>query len=320
MRKFKIIIKIVVCAILLSCLAACYRFSPPVNILQTEHSIAKGDLYAQFFGTSTVYISDGYHSIMVDGFFTRQSYFKTLLTRMKSNKKMIEASLKRADINNIDLLLVSHSHFDHALDSQATAMATDALVMGSKATLSLSPKAKSSLIDTAASVTRGDFQVSFYETIHIEKNALMRCLESFVLWSTGGSRFKDKAEVYSFYIRHPKANILIVPSAGLPADLVLPDNTDVVFLGIGLLGNQSAQYIRDYWQRAVIDTGAKSVILIHWDNFFRPLTHPIQPTPSIVDDVDRTLQLLTHLASQTQKTNTPVNLWLPPAFDRFLLH
>ena len=46
---------------------------------------------------------------------------------------------------------------------------------------------------------------------------------------------------------------------------------DVAYLGVGQLGIQSDDYIETYWRETVRATGARRVVLIHWDDFFRPL-------------------------------------------------
>jgi L-ascorbate metabolism protein UlaG (beta-lactamase superfamily) len=45
----------------------------------------------------------------------------------------------------------------------------------------------------------------------------------------------------------------------------------VVYLGTGGLSARDAAYQANYWQEIVRTVGAKRVIPIHWDNFFRPL-------------------------------------------------
>ena len=45
---------------------------------------------------------------------------------------------------------------------------------------------------------------------------------------------------------------------------------DVAYLGAGQLGAQSEDYITEYWSQTVRTVGARRVVLIHWDDFFRP--------------------------------------------------
>lgn len=301
-------------------LMGCSNILPESEFLPPASEQTKGKLYAQFFGASTISITDGNHSIMIDGFFTRQGYLKTVITRMKSNKETVQATLSKAEIERIDALLVSHSHYDHALDSENTALITGAVLMGSERTIDLSPKSKSKKINVDEILLIGDFKISFYETPHVNKGNFLKNAEKLLLWSTGGSRFQEKAEVYSFFLQHPKGNTLIIPSSGFPSGIKLPVKADTVFLSIGLLSNQSLAYIEDYWQYAVVETCAKRVIPIHWDNFSKPLKKAIATSPAFIDDINKTITILKKLAIHSKCTNSAVEISFPPAFDSFLIN
>jgi L-ascorbate metabolism protein UlaG (beta-lactamase superfamily) len=44
--------------------------------------------------------------------------------------------------------------------------------------------------------------------------------------------------------------------------------------------------------------GARRVVLIHWDDFFRPLSEPLRALPYAGDDLDITMRVLSRLAEQ----------------------
>jgi hypothetical protein len=56
-------------------------------------------------------------------------------------------------------------------------------------------------------------------------------------------------------------------SAGFVAGALAGQQADVVYLGVGQLGVQSAEYIRTYWRETVRAVGARRVVLIHRDDF-----------------------------------------------------
>jgi L-ascorbate metabolism protein UlaG (beta-lactamase superfamily) len=89
---------------------------------------------------------------------------------------------------------------------------------------------------------------------------------------------------------------LIQGSAGFVPGALTGRQAEVVYLGVGQLGVQSEQYIVDYWTEVVRAVGARRVVLIHWDNFFRPLTQQLQALPYAVDDLDVTMGVLSRLA------------------------
>jgi hypothetical protein len=69
-----------------------------------------------------------------------------------------------------------------------------------------------------------------------------------------------------------------------------------VYLGVGQLGVQSEEYIAAYWAETVTAVGARSVVLLHWDDFFRPLERPLRALPYVGDDLDATMRALVPLA------------------------
>lgn len=86
---------------------------------------------------------------------------------------------------------------------------------------------------------------------------------------------------------------------------------EVAYLGVGQLGVQPQRYIEQYWDETVRAVGARRVVLIHWDDFFRPLTEPLRALPYAGDDLDVTMRVLTTLAGRDG-----VSLHLPSLWQR----
>jgi hypothetical protein len=81
-------------------------------------------------------------------------------------------------------------------------------------------------------------------------------------------------EAWSTLVHHRPADrrLLIQGSAGFIAGTLAGRNADVVYLGVGRLGLEPERYLVDYWSETVGAVGARRVVLIHWDDFFRPLS------------------------------------------------
>lgn len=43
---------------------------------------------------------------------------------------------------------------------------------------------------------------------------------------------------------------------------------------------------------------ARRVVLVHWDDFFRPLSKPMRAFPYAADDLDMSIRILDELAAQ----------------------
>jgi hypothetical protein len=79
-----------------------------------------------------------------------------------------------------------------------------------------------------------------------------------------------------------------------------------VYLGVGQLGLRDDAFRDRYWSEVVTAVGARRVVPIHWDNFFRPLTPTVPPIPWPFDKHRRTMAWLTRACAASS-----VDLALP---------
>jgi hypothetical protein len=118
-------------------------------------------------------------------------------------------------------------------------------------------------------------------------------------------------EAWSTLVHHRPSGrrLLIQGSAGFAAGALGGRRAEVAYLGVGQLGVQPERYIRQYWNETVRTVGARLVVLIHWDDFFRPLTKPVRALPYAGDDLDVTMRVLTALAERDGVTVHLPSLW-----------
>jgi L-ascorbate metabolism protein UlaG (beta-lactamase superfamily) len=107
-------------------------------------------------------------------------------------------------------------------------------------------------------------------------------------------------EAWSTFVCHRPSGrrLLIQGSVGFVKDALTGHRTDVVYLGVGQLGLQPESYVVDYCTETVRTVGARRVVLVHWDDFFRPLSKPLQAFPYAADDLDATMGILARLAAE----------------------
>lgn len=274
----------------------------PLARMQCVEASAPTDtgLSAQWFGVSTLLIRDKETSIMIDGFFSRPDRTKILFSRIGPAEDVIRDTLRVGGVAELDALFVSHSHYDHALDAPFVAKETGALLFGSESTLNVVRAAGMTSeqlhpLRHAERVKIGKFEIQSYRTPHAPTIFRGAIDESF----DEPARFYDYklGANYSFLLRHPKGSILVIPTAGSRKDMLKGVEADIVFLAIGALGKQQHEQITAYWNEAVVKTGAKLVIPVHWDDFTRPFAEPLRPFPWPFDNVDRSLGALADLAS-----------------------
>jgi L-ascorbate metabolism protein UlaG (beta-lactamase superfamily) len=122
-------------------------------------------------------------------------------------------------------------------------------------------------------------------------------------WPAKASAYKC-GEAWSLVVEHSSgASTLIQGSAGFAPGALAGRTADVVYLGIGQLGLQDADYLSSYWAQTVTAVGARRVVVTHWDDFFRPLPmhatdKPLRALPYAGDDLDVTMTALTRFAEQ----------------------
>jgi L-ascorbate metabolism protein UlaG (beta-lactamase superfamily) len=92
--------------------------------------------------------------------------------------------------------------------------------------------------------------------------------------------------------------VLIQGSAGFVPGALAGQQASVAYLGVGQLGKRPESEIRQYWDETVVAVGARRVVLIHWDDFFRPLDQPLLAVRFLADDLDATMRVFDELAAR----------------------
>jgi L-ascorbate metabolism protein UlaG (beta-lactamase superfamily) len=223
--------------------------------------------------------------VFVDPFFTRPPGFARLMLNhpITPDEALIRDWLQRADVTRLDAVLVSHSHYDHAMDAGAVARLAGAQLAGSPSTLNIGrgaglPEAQLTVMRPGEPQSFGAFEVTFIDSRHAG--------------ATGGEPTGDIVEplapparyldykqggTYSILIAHPQGRVLHHGSAGIVRGALAGRRADIVFLGIAFLPD-----LQDYFAEVVDAVGARRVMPVHWDDFTRPLAQPLKPFPMVV--------------------------------------
>lgn len=277
---------------------------------------AEGAFATTFLGVSTVLVDDGETALLTDGYFSRPSMGRVLLGRLAPDDARIDAALRRAGIDRLAVVAPVHTHFDHALDSPGVVRRTGAVLVGGSSAAHIGrgsglPEDRILEVVPGEPHSFGSFTLTWLESEHCPPDRYPGTIDAPVVPPTRAGAYRC-GEAWSILVEHTSGRTaLIQGSAGFRAGALSGRKADVVYLGVGQLGVQDRDYLRTYWAETVEATGAREVVLLHWDDFFRPLHLPLRALPYAGDDLDVTMEVLTDLARRQQ-----VGLHLPTLWRR----
>lgn len=267
-------------------------------------------------GVTTLLIDDGESALVTDGFFSRPGLLAIAAGRLAPALPRIDGCLTRLGVERLEAVLPVHTHFDHAMDSAVVAGRTGAKLVGGKSAAQLGrgaglPEDRLVVVSPGEPVSLGAFEVTMILGDHCPPDRFPGFITAPVVPPVRAAAYKC-GESWSTLIQHRATDrrLLVVGSAGFVRGALHGQQADVVYLGVGQLGLQPERYVVDYWDEAVRMVGAKRVVLIHWDDFFRPLHQPLRALPYAGDDLDVSMRVLTRLA-----TEDGVRLHLPTLWE-----
>lgn len=266
-------------------------------------------------GVTTLLVDDGTSAVMTDGFFSRPGLLAVAARPLKPSRPRIDAALARLDVHRLDAVAPVHTHFDHAMDSAEVARRTGARLIGGTSAANIGRGHGLDRIDVVTpgeTVGAGAFDITLIEGAHCPPDRFPGQITQPVRPPARASAYRC-GEAWSTLIRHRPTGrqMLIVGSAGFVPGALDGRHANVVYLGVALLGLQPESYLVDYWTQTVRTVGARRVVLIHWDDFFRPLDKPLRALPFAGDDLDASMRVLTRLASDDGVALHMPTLWQP---------
>ena len=279
-----------------------------------------GGLRVRFVGVATLLFDDGETAWMSDGFFSRQGKLAVAFSRLEPDRSEIDKALRKLNVQRLAAVVPLHSHYDHAMDAPVVAQRTGALLVVSSSTLMVGrglglPPERMREVKHGDVVQLGRFRLTFLESRHsptpwTAADAPSEHMTEPVVPPAHASTYKEGA-VWSLLVEHDGRSLLVQGSAGYVPGLLQGRRADTVLLGVGTLGKKSPQYIDGYWRETVLLPGARRVIPIHWDDFWRPLDAPLLAMPLLFDDFGATWAALReHGARDGVEVKLPP-LWLP---------
>ena len=264
---------------------------------------ATGAFGVTFLGVSTLLFDDGDSAVLTDGFFSRPSLLQVGLRRIAPDHARIADALTRVGVEQLEAVVPVHTHFDHALDAPVVAARTGATLAGGASAANLGrgyglAEDRLLVVTPGEPVDLGSFRLTWVASEHCPPDRYPGPITRPVVPPSRASAYRC-GEAWSVLVGHDSGRTaLIQGSAGFVPGALAGYHAEVVYLGVGQLGLQSEEYRRAYWAETVETVGAQRVVLIHWDDFFRPLEQPLRALPYAGDDLDATMRILSAMADE----------------------
>jgi L-ascorbate metabolism protein UlaG (beta-lactamase superfamily) len=238
-------------------------------------STEKDAVRVTWMGTAGLYVTDGETGFFIDPFVSRYSLMKVLCGfSLPPQTQIIDDWINRIGCRQADAVIVTHSHYDHALDAPFFAQKTGALLIGSDSTAWIGrgaglPENQIRIVRFGDRLKLGKFEIKFIESRH-SKVVLGRIpwpgeITAPLTPPASASDYR-LGEIFALFVAHPKGNFVHQGSAGHIEGMYDGLEANTIFLCIA--GREDT---RDLLRCSAVALKAKQVIPIHFDNFFRPL-------------------------------------------------
>ena len=260
---------------------------PEWEIIPREEEAA-GSVTVRFTGSTTLLFDDGETSWMTDGWFSRPTFIEIITQRVEPDLSAISRGLKANEVDKLDAVIPLHSHYDHAMDSPEVARRTGAKLYGSESTANIArgwglDEGRIEVFTNKKPIVLGDFIITPIESNHfqfvdpeIARTALeLPIIDSPLVPPAPITNYRV-GKTYVLHVDHPLGSFAIVGSAGFVEGGLRGFKADVLFLGVGSLGEQSDEYRQKYWEETVGRLEPSTVIPIHYDSLLGEPRGPVR--------------------------------------------
>ncbi len=307
---------------------------PPVDPaweLSASEDIPAGAVTVRFSGTSTLLFSDGETTWMVDGWFSRPGPLRLAFGKIEPDLSAIERGLAANEVSSLAAVFPVHSHYDHAMDAPEVAGRTGALLLGSESTANIGrgwglPESQIRVVEDREPLQLGRFTLTPIESRHfqfpdprIRELALGDPLIEAPLVPPGGAFDYRLGKAYVLHVSHPRGDWLIVGSAGYLEGALDGLSAHTVFLGVGGVGSQTAEYRERWWRESVEAVSPRRVIPIHYDSLTGPVSGPFRGPVKIMQFLSSGLDETESFLRDKQAGSPGLAFHTLPRFDEVVL-
>jgi L-ascorbate metabolism protein UlaG (beta-lactamase superfamily) len=268
-----------------------------------------------WLGVTTLLLDDGSSALMTDGFFSRPSLPQLAAGKVAPSAARVDGCLAQAKVSRLEAVIPVHTHYDHVMDSALVADRTGAQLVGGESAANVGrghglPEDRLVVAVNGEPIRLGAYEVTLIESHHSPPDRFPGVIDAPLTPPVKVGAYRC-GEAWSLLVHHRPTGrrLLIQGSAGFVKGALAEHGAEVVYLGVGQLGVLPTSYLEHYWSETVRAVGARRVILIHWDDFFRPLSKPLRALPYAGDDLDVSIRVLDELAARDGVALHMPTLW-----------
>lgn len=243
-------------------------------------------LTVTWLGTAGTHITDGRTGLLIDPYVSRFGMARVFFgMALEPEKERIRQWVHKLGKTHIKAVIVSHSHFDHSIDAPFFARESGAPLFGTMSTLNIGRGAglredELKQVRPGQAITIGTFTIRFIESAHGPVFGKVPYPGVIDKPLAQPARAKDYrlGGVFGILISHPAGTILHHGSAGFIPGMYQGVRADIVLLGIAGRGDTEK-----YLEEVPLRVKAKTVIPLHFDNFFKPIDKGMSFLPASIN-------------------------------------
>ncbi|MEO8797984.1 MAG: MBL fold metallo-hydrolase [Polyangiaceae bacterium] len=229
-------------------------------------STSYAHLSLTYLGVAGWEVDDGAHALLVDPYFSRPD-------AREGSPLLIPdtGAIQRYAPLDADLIVVSHSHYDHVMDVPEIALHSHAAVAGTESTLNLArasgvPEASLILAEPHATITRGPFDVQVFQGLHSLTGQESTVIARDVKVPLHANDYGEGGTL-DYLVTVEGHSVLFISSANFIEREISGQHPDVAVIAVGL-----REKIPEYTCRLMHALGNPHTVLAdHFDAFWNPI-------------------------------------------------
>ena len=242
-----------------------------------------GTLMATWLGTAGLLLDDGETQILIDPFVSCPSLPWVAVNRpIRPDHAAIERWVDKLDARRVAAVMVTHSHYDHAMDAPGFARACDAPLYGSASTVMIGQGAglaedRLHQVEPRQVLRCGAFEIHFLPSVHGpcpigdpphagHVTEPLAPPAHHAAWRHG--------EVWVLWVRHPQGSFIHQGTAD-----TLPETLEGVTAELSMSCLVWRRSTQDLLERTVDAVGATRLLPLHSDDMFRRPEAGYSPMP-----------------------------------------